>query len=276
MTVVSDALHFLPVVLAATLLLAAGLLALTVGFSFVFAWREQRDHPRPLVAIRLLLTEFTSLLLTLLLRPLGWRKPVRPRGPARQVPVLLLHGLFQNRSCMLPLQRQLQAAGYDRVIAINTPPWRSFDSLVATVATTVEAICRESGHSRICLVGHSMGGILARGYLQQHGGSTRVAACVTIGSPHSGSKLAKFAVTRLGRELLPGSRLLTQLNATPLPHRTTITALYSRHDNIIVPFACARLDGASNIELSGLGHTALLFSPTVVRAIVSALGRDHD
>ena len=98
-----------------------------------------------------------------------------------------------------------------------------------------------------------------------------MAACVTIGTPHRGSKLAPFAVSRLGRNLLPGSALLERLNGAPLPDGVRFTAIYSRHDNIIVPPENARLEGGDNVELDGMGHTSLLFSGQVARAVVAAL-----
>lgn len=269
MTVLAEPLLRLSAVLAA-------LLALAVGVSFAWAWRERGSPPAPALAVRLMLSEFACLAATLLLRPLGWL-PGRPAaGPSRRPPVVLLHGLFQNRSCLFPLQWRLRSAGYDRVVTVNTPPWRCLASLVDTVAETVEQACRDSGHQRVSLVGHSMGGILARCYLQERAGAARVAACVTLGSPHSGSKLARLAVSRLGRDLLPGSGLLARLNALPLPERTAFTAIRSCHDNIIVPAESARLDGAGNIELAGLGHTALLFSAQAAAAVRAALEPNRD
>jgi pimeloyl-ACP methyl ester carboxylesterase len=278
MTVFFGAFAILLTLLATLLALFVGLFALSVVLSFSIAWVErihgdsaEAGERRPGLATRLLLAEFVCLLLTLLLRPLGWLPTSIPGGLARRPPVILLHGLFQNRGCLLVLHWRLRAAGFDRVISINTPPRHDLEKLVDTVATTVEKVRQASGCERVHLVGHSMGGILARCYLQQHGGAPLVESCVTLGSPHLGTKLAPFAVSRLGRSLLPGSTLLTRLNAEPLPPGVQFTAIYTRHDNIIVPMENARMAGAHNIELSGLGHTTLLFSPQVAKAVVKAL-----
>jgi triacylglycerol esterase/lipase EstA (alpha/beta hydrolase family) len=118
-----------------------------------------------------------------------------------------------------------------------------------------------------------MGGLLARYYLQCADGVPQVAACVTLGTPHQGSKLAPFAVTRLGRALLPGSPLLNRLNSAPLPGEVHFTAIYSRHDNMVVPMESARLDGADNVELAEMGHTTLLFSAQAAQAVITALSK---
>lgn len=278
MTVIFGVFAFLLGVLGALLAATAALFALSLVLSFSIAWfdrinsdpavAEQRRHA---LAVKLLLTEFFCLLLTLLLRPLGWLPVRMASGTTRQTPVILLHGLFQNRSCLLLLQWRLRAAGFDRVISVNTPLWRDLESLVDTVATTVEAVRQATGQEKVHLVGHSMGGILARCYLQLRGGAPQVASCVTLGAPHRGSKLAPFAVSRLGRSLLPGSELLSRLNAAPLPAGVNFTAIYSRHDNIIVPMESARLAGADNIELAEIGHASLLFSAQAAAAVIGAL-----
>lgn len=277
MTVIFTLFALLLALLATLLLLSAGLFALSVVLSFSIAWYERigsdpavAGERRPRLAARLMLAEFCALLLTLLLRPFGWLPPRLPRGPTRRPPVILLHGLFQNRSCLLFLRWRLRRAGFDRIVSINTPSWCTLDELVDRLAVTVDAV-RRAGGGKICLVGHSMGGILARCYLQQRGGASHVTHCVTIGSPHRGSKLAPFAVSRLGRDLLPGSELLTRLNAGPLPDGVRFTAVYSRHDNIIVPADSARLEGADNIELTEIGHAAMLFSPRLADEVVKAL-----
>ena len=277
MEIIIGSLLILLCLLVAGLVFTAGVLGLSVLLSFTVAWYERISHDpakaqrRPARAAAIMIREFFCLVLTLLLRPLGWL-PSFPLGRRpRRTPVILLHGLFQNRSCMLLLHWRLSAAGYDQVVSINTPPWLDLDILVDRVARAVEQARRETGADRVHLVGHSMGGILARCYIQLHGGAERVAGCVTLGAPHAGSKLAPFAVSRLGRELLPGSPLLARLNATPLPEGVRFTSIYSRHDNIVLPVTNARLDGADNIEFAGIGHTTLLFSPKVAQAVVAAL-----
>jgi hypothetical protein len=121
--------------LAMLLGLCAGLLAMAVLVSFSIAWYErvnadpaQAGRYHPAWATRLLLAEFGCLLLTLLLRPCGWLPTRIPAGPGRRPPVILLHGLFQNRSCLLPLRWRLRAAGSDRVVSLNTPSWHTMNA----------------------------------------------------------------------------------------------------------------------------------------------------
>jgi pimeloyl-ACP methyl ester carboxylesterase len=258
--------------LALLLSVAVLLVAVSVLVSFSIA-RQARtpvtDGEFAALPLGMMLREFTCLLLTLLWRPFGWLPPRITPGDAGKPPVLLLHGLFQNRSCLLLLQRQLQRAGY-RTMSINTPPWHDLATLTNRVGDGVNRLRVATGADRVHLVGHSMGGILARSYLQTSG-TEWVANCVTIGAPHTGSQLAVFAVSRLGRALLPGSPLLAQLNTAPLPTGIKLTAIFSSDDNIIVPAENARFEGADNLEISGIGHTAMLFSEQVSNIVMNAL-----
>lgn len=102
-------------ILAMLVTLAAILVAIAVLVSFGLA-RQVRapatEGEFVVLPISLMLREFATLLFTLLLRPCGWLPPRVTPGGDDQPPVLLLHGLFQNRSCLLSLQHRLQRAGY--------------------------------------------------------------------------------------------------------------------------------------------------------------------
>jgi hypothetical protein len=84
--------------------------------------------------------------------------------------------------------------------------------------------------------------------------------------------LARLAPDACGRQMRPGSAWLHELEASergtfPVP----VTSIYSRHDNFVAPQDSARLPGASNIALSGVGHLTLLFSRRAYQAVAQAL-----
>lgn len=259
------------------------LTALTTLLSFTVAWYERSNANPSLIerrfttrgiglSIWLMVQETACLLITLILRPLGWL-PVRiPTDPApTRPPVILLHGLFQNRSCMFWLQHRLKQAGFTHVFVINTPPWRDIETLTEVLSKTVDQVRLQLKVDKVVLVGHSMGGMIARNYVVHRGGASRVAACVTLGTPHAGSKLAPFAVSPMGKSLLPGSDFMLHFNSLPWPQGPRGTAIYTRHDNIVLPANNARLEGVANVELEGMGHTALLFHPAALEAVADAL-----
>jgi triacylglycerol lipase len=253
-----------------------------VVLSYAIAWYEYANRDPELLKERfsgnslqlaswLVLSESLALFVTILLRPLAWLPPRTPKdGGGIGAPIILLHGLFHNRSCWWWLQRRLRRLGPAPVYAMKLPHWRSCEQLAELLATQVEEVCGRHGVEQVWLVGHSNGGMVARHYLQLDHGARRVAGCIFVAAPHAGSKLAPFAVSGMGLELLPGSPFLRKLAAAPLPP-LPMTAIYSRHDNIVLPYENGRFPGIPQVELQGMGHTVILYHSEAIEAIVRAL-----
>ncbi len=261
----------------------AGLALTSVTFSYAFAWYEAANRdpqlledrfsaPRLLFALRLILTEALLLTLTLLLHPIGWYTRRRARLPRTlDDPILLLHGLFQSRACWLWVRLLLRLRGFRNVYALSLPPTRNVETLTEILDRKIIELRHKPGIEKVHLVGHSMGGMIARNYVQLRGGADKVASLVLLSSPNGGSRLAPFAVTKLGLNALPGSDFLQRLGSAEPPSGIPVTNIYCRHDNIIVPAEYGRLEWATNIELQGIGHTSALFVPGSIRAIFAAL-----
>ncbi len=127
------------------------------------------------------------------------------------------------------------------------------------------------GIDKVHLVGHSMGCMIARNYVQLRGGADKVASMVLLAAPHGGSRLAPFAITDLGLNVLPGSAFLKRLDSAAPPAGILVTNIYCRHDNIIVPADFGRLEWADNVELQGVGHISALFMLRSIKALFAAL-----
>ena len=201
---------------------------------------------------------------------------------AAGTPILLVHGLIDNRSVFTLLRRALRRRGFGQVLSLNYSPFTSdVRAAAAQLADLVERTCAATGHERVHVVGHSLGGVVARYYVQVMGGDARVHTLCTLGSPHSGTWAAHLLPSRLVRQLRPGSDLLTEL-AQPAPGcRTRFVAFWSDLDQLIVPKRSARIDhpdlAASNVLLRGVGHMSLPIDGRVVHAIATLLARlDED
>ena len=181
---------------------------------------------------------------------------------ASGTPILLVHGMVDNRSIFTVLRRGLRRRGFRRVLAINYSPLTSDVRLAATnLATRVEQICAETGFERIHLIGHSMGGLVARYYVQRLDGDARVHTLVTLGTPHGGTKAARLIPHRLARQLRPDSELVAEL-CEPAPDcATRFLAVWSDLDQMMVPKRAARIDHADldarNVLVRGVGHMSL-------------------
>ena len=268
--------------------LTVSVVTLTTLLSYSVAWYE-RANSRPdlidrrftsrgvFIAAWMIILETGCLLLTILLRPFGWtHSDGLQDAETSKPPVILLHGLFQNRSCMYWVQNRLRAAGYSQTISINTPPWRNLETLTEELAKKIDELRIKLNVEKFILVGHSMGGIIARNYVQNRGGAAHVSDLITLGSPHHGSKLAPFAVSQMGKSLLPGSSFLQAFNKVTWPKVTRAVSIYTRYDNIVLPTDSSKMKGAENIELDGMGHTGLLFHPRSVQAVIDAVENKKD
>lgn len=190
-------------------------------------------------------------------------------------PVLLVHGLGDNRSAFTLLRRTLRRRGFGRIVTVNYSPLTSdVRRAAADLGRQVERICQQSGYEQVFLVGHSLGGIIARYYVQCQAGDTRVSTLVTLGSPHAGSQLARMAPLLVGRQLRPNSELMREL-AGPARCSTRFVAIYSDRDEVVVPNRSARLEhpdlDVTRLQVRGVGHLSLLVNSTVAHAIAAAL-----
>ena len=195
---------------------------------------------------------------------------------AARTPVLLVHGLVDNRSVFTLMRRGLRRRGFAQVCTWNYSPMLGDVARGARdLGEHVERICAQTGHDRVHLVGHSLGGLIARHYVQLQGGGRRVESLVTLGTPHEGSVLAHLLPTPMVRQLRPGSALLQEL-AAPAPHwDTRTTAVYSDLDQLVIPTRNGRCDHpdlrARNVLVRGVGHMTLPFHRGVVDEVAATL-----
>jgi triacylglycerol lipase len=191
---------------------------------------------------------------------------------AAGTPILLVHGMVDNRAIFTVLKRGLRRRGFGRVMTINySPVTNDIRQAARDLAAEVEAVVAQTGYERIHVVGHSLGGLIARYYVQRLGGDERVDTLVTLGSPHAGTMTAHLVPVRLCRQLRPGSDLFTELAEPAERCRTRFVAYWSDLDQMILPHGNARLDHRDlfvrNVRVHGVGHMSLPLDGQVVHEI---------
>jgi pimeloyl-ACP methyl ester carboxylesterase len=195
---------------------------------------------------------------------------------AARIPVLLVHGLVDNRSIFAVMRRSLRRRGFTDVCSWNYSPLSSdIARCAADLGAHIERVCQQTGHERVHVVGHSLGGLIARYLVQRLGGDRRIDSLITLGTPHQGSLLAHVVPTPLIRQLRPGSPVLQEL-AQPAPAVTTrVTAIYSDLDQMVLPTRSGRCDhpdlGARNLLVRGVGHMSLPIHRGVVDEVAGTL-----
>jgi hypothetical protein len=220
------------------------------------------------------------------LRPDGRKRPGGQPPSARalfaadplaaRIPVVLVHGLIDNRSIFAVMRRSLRRRGFAQLCSWNYSPLSSdVARCAADLGAHIELVCEQTGHERVHVVGHSLGGLIARYHLQRQGGHRRIESLVTLGTPHQGSVLAHVLPTPLIRQLRPGSPVLQELAAPTSDCRTSVTAIYSDLDQIVLPTNSGRCEHpdlrARNVLVRGVGHMSLPIHRSVVDEVAATL-----
>lgn len=201
---------------------------------------------------------------------------------AAGTPIILVHGIVDNRSVFTLLRRALRRRGFGRVVTVNYSSLTGDIRVLADrLGTLVDELCEETGYERVHVVGHSMGGLVARYYVQRLGGDQRVHTLVTLGSPHEGTLPAYVLPHPLVRQLRPGSDVVREL-AEPAPGcRTRFVSFWSDLDQMVAPKRSAKIVhpdlSARNVFVRGVGHMSLPIDGGVVHEICTTLAHlDHE
>jgi triacylglycerol esterase/lipase EstA (alpha/beta hydrolase family) len=217
----------------------------------------------------------------LALYPLGFvGAPLRPRelGNGKDIyetPIVQVHGYFHNRSGFFFMSRELRAEGFRWIHGMNYNPLRSgVPELAEWFSKHVEDVMRISGARRVHLVGHSLGGVIARWYIQELGGEKHVDHCVTIGTPHQGTMAAYLGIGPAARDMRPGSEVIERLERGFKKSKVMYVNLFSDLDFLIVPASSAVLPEGRNVHqdlIEDLGHTSLLVSEKLIEQVAAHL-----
>jgi triacylglycerol lipase len=227
-------------------------------------------------------TELSSVVTHLLRYPTGLRRPgmtanLADRTGCAAQPIVLVAGLADNMAVFTRLRLALEDCGVGPVVAFAYSPLvGDVRSIAEKLSEQVEQLCAVTGASRVRLVGHSLGGLIARYYVQRLGGHARVDLVVTVATPHRGTMAAwLLPPLPLVRQLRPDSELYAEL-AEPAPEcRTRFVTFSSGEDAVILPARNGQLDHPDlptrNVVLPGMGHFTLVDHRLVIDEICQLL-----
>jgi pimeloyl-ACP methyl ester carboxylesterase len=259
----------LPVALA--VLLAELLLAVLLSMLRARAAEQVATRPGLLAALRTWVSESLYLGRAILAVSANPRPQTPPASSMR--PVLLIHGFLCNRGVWSALRERLYATGLGDVVAVNLEPLcTDIEQQAAGVQPELLALHRRSQGARVAIVGHSMGGLVARVLLRNLGPGV-ISRIVTLASPHHGTRLVAGLRWPATQQLAQDSAWLRALNVSQEGRFSVpLVSIYSLEDNLVTPAASARLEGAELHELRGLGHMGMLRSARALDCVVAALG----
>lgn len=201
-------------------------------------------------------------------------EPVSARGgdAAERDLVVVLHGLFATAGPMRPIRRRLERDGA-RTLALTYEPGPGVEQIASRVA---DALSKEAPDARVHLVGHSLGGVVARFYAER-AADPRVVQTVSLASPFAGVRGAALLGFGAARDLDPGSALLREirLSRAEIPHLSVVADA----DTIVRPPLAHALPGGDVVIMRGRGHAGLLFCEethaVVSERVLRRTGRRH-
>jgi triacylglycerol lipase len=211
------------------------------------------------------------------------RRPAAP-GARFPEPVILVPGFMAGDASLRFMAGTLRRQGF-----------RTYRSHIhANVGCTLDAAARLEGRlesiaerrgGRVQIVGHSLGGMLARGLAVRR--PDLISGVVTLGSPmlapgahHASLARSVDVLVRLSRAGVPGlmsedcvagvcARQSFDESRQPIPPSVTFTAVYSRRDGIVDWRACVD-PMAVSVEVS-TSHIGMAIDPRVIDHVVAAL-----
>lgn len=190
---------------------------------------------------------------------------VLPMAAQEDDVAVLVHGFFATAGVFRPLRARLEADGV-KCASFSHAPGQSVDTIARRLARLVE---RLPGRSRVHVVGHSLGGLASRWYVQELGGHARVAQTISLGSPFGGTERARPFPILVGKDLHRRSDVLARLRLRAFDHEVPHTSIYGDADRLVVPTTSAAFPRGDVVRLGGRGHNALLYDPEAIEHVLA-------
>lgn len=192
--------------------------------------------------------------------------------------VFLIHGVMATAGVFAPIEDRLRRSGVEHIGSFSYLPFRSVGSLTAELRAALRHL---PARARLHLVGHSLGGVVARHYVQEGGGERHVYQTISLASPFHGTGVVSFlprpvaSLSPLSHELSPSSSLLSRLrdpslSARHVPHTSFVAA----GDVLVPPASAAFVHGDVHV-VEGVGHNALLFHDGVAEQVARLIVGDR-
>ncbi len=206
-----------------------------------------------------------------------------PRGDGAAV--VLIPGFMGSDQYLGDLHTWLRRIGYHPYMSGIGRNAECPNVLAGRLLDTAQQAFADSGR-RVHLIGHSLGGVLARGVAVRS--PKLVASVTTMASPFRGVRVHPFV---LQTAYLVRGRILTRRNGPPVlpdcysghcgcgflddlrsdfPPSVRQLAIYTRSDGVVDWHVCINEDPDTDVEVPGT-HVGLAFNPQVYRQIAAFL-----
>ncbi len=201
----------------------------------------------------------------------GKKNPVKRARIDGHRPLILIHGFGGTRGDLLPLELYFRAHGRRRIYRIDLRDKTSMEEMSKRLASYTQRVLKVNRAEQVDLVGYSLGGIISRMAIAEHGLKGLVHTLVTMGTPHQGTTQARYVGSMLGRSLRPDSETMQRVKQYPWPEGVRGISFWSKNDLIVAPPEGAAAEGTKQIDMSPFTHFSYLIDPRSWVAVKKAL-----
>lgn len=210
---------------------------------------------------RLLGDERIALLREVVLMPHDLSESV-PEGCAAEDVVVLVHGFLASAGVFRPLRARIEREAGARVATFTHAPGVRVRTIAEHLARLVDRLPRAA---RVTVVGHSIGGLAARWYVQELGGHARVARTISLASPFGGLDVPPVLV---GADLRTQSTILERIRSRAHVHEVPHTSIVGAADTLVPGVETACLGFGDVVVLQERGHNGLLFCDRAAAVVI--------
>jgi len=190
-------------------------------------------------------------------------------------PIILIHGLWNTSAIFNSLIKKLDY--YD--LEYYAPTLKHYFgriSIIDLAKSLDNLITKKYGKEReVDILGFSMGGIIARFWINELNGYLKTKKFISIGSPHRGTLTAQLVPKNLFKgisEMKINSSLLKELSEHDyLLKKIDCVSFYTRWDFMVFPGWRANLPIGRKYNLNIYKHRNLIRNPIAIDAIVNSI-----
>ncbi len=197
------------------------------------------------------------------------------RKGAITTPTFIIPGWLHTKAVIFPLFLMLRGRGVENIFSFSAQPFTGSveeiaEMCVSKIKKILDILADEK--KEIFLIGHSLGGLVAKYITEnQDNFGLKVKKCITICTPHKGTKLAYFAFGKSAKQMLPNSEFIRKYS--DVSDKNTYFCMVAEEDQLNIPFDTSYISGVEKIVYRRSGHFSPLFSPSVADDIFTVLLR---
>lgn len=187
-----------------------------------------------------------------------------------EFPVLIIPGYGAPQYQTDLVGKHLQSNGLD-VVKVKLP-WMAMGDMTRSAALLSESVKRvreQMGFELVNFFGYSLGGIIARYYLQELEGYPALGRGAFVSAPNAGTYIGYLGFfSPAGRQVRPGSPLIRRLNESPVCDEIAgkCLSIFVRWDGVIVPSDSAYLPfGYNMMQRRPISHWRAVMNAELLR-----------